>query len=174
MHNNTGSLFGGGGVYARIPLVKKLSLQPELLFSSEGTGYKKWRTDEESQRRFSSRDTLSLHYINLPVMLEYEFVKGLRGEFGPQFGFLVRAKNKWWSRYDRYGKGSENVKDSFKTFDFGLNFGLNYEARIGNGSADFGVRYNLGLTDIAENFDSEEGKVRNRVFTIGMGIGYTF
>jgi len=162
---------GYAGGYARIPLVEKLTLQPELLYSLQGVKRK-----ASYMGLYSSKETFSLSYINIPVMLQYEFVKGFRGEFGPQFGFLVAARDKWSEGGvfvnlfpEGEHSGSENVKNWFKTFDFGLNLGLNYE--LDNG-LNFGVRYNLGLTNIAKGSSDEGGKVHNGAFSVG--LGYTF
>ena len=61
-----------------------------------------------------------------------------------------------------------DVKNSFKTFDFGVNFGLGY--KLDNG-LNFGARYNLGLTDI-NNLDNPSSKYKNGVFQIS--VGYFF
>ncbi|MEG1025338.1 MAG: outer membrane beta-barrel protein, partial [Flavobacterium sp.] len=60
------------------------------------------------------------------------------------------------------------VKDSFNTFDFGVNFGLGYKLENG---LNFGVRYNLGLTDI-NNVDNSSVKNKNRAFQVS--VGYFF
>lgn len=90
-------------------------------------------------------------------MGKYYVVKGLSLEAGPQLGFLLSAKNE-----------STNVKDSFKTFDFGVNLGLGYKL---NNGLNFGARYNLGLTNIN---DSEGSSGKNRNGVIQVSVGYFF
>jgi len=131
------------GVLSEIPLSDKFSFQPELMYSGQGYSFKD--------------HTVALSYLNIPLMGKYYVTKGLSIEAGPQLGFLLSAKNE-----------SIDVKDSFTTFDFGLNFGLGYKFKNG---LNFGARYNLGLTDI-NNIDSSSAKNKNGVFQFS--VGYFF
>ena len=131
------------GVVSEIPVSEKFSFQPELMYSGQGYSF--------------NDNTIELSYLNIPLMGKYYLTKGLSVEAGPQVGFLLAAKNE-----------KTNVKDSFNTFDFGVNFGLGY--KLDNG-LNFGVRYNLGLTDI-NNVDNASAKNKNSVFQVS--VGYFF
>ncbi|MDN3673531.1 porin family protein [Flavobacterium branchiarum] len=131
------------GVLSEIPISDKFSFQPELMYSGQGYSF--------------GDNTIALSYLNIPLMGKYYLTKGLSVEAGPQLGFLFSAKNE-----------SVNVKDSFKTFDFGVNFGLGY--KLDNG-LNFGARYNLGLTNI-NNVDNSSSKNKNGVFQLS--VGYFF
>ncbi len=97
-------------------------------------------------------DLVALNYLNIPLMGKYYLTKGFSLETGPQIGFLLSAKDK-----------DTDVKGAFNTVDFGVNFGLGY--KLDNG-LHFGVRYNLGLSDI-NSIDSFTDK--NRVFQLSVG-----
>ena len=131
------------GVLSEIPVSDKFSVQPELMYSGQGYSF--------------NDDTVALSYLNIPLMGKYYLTKGLSVEAGPQIGFLLSAKN-----------DKTDVKDSFNTFDFGVNFGLGY--KLDNG-LNFGARYNLGLTDI-NNLDNSSSKNKNGVFQLS--VGYFF
>lgn len=131
------------GVLSEIPISDKFSFQPELMYSGQGYSF--------------NHNTIALSYLNIPLMGKYYLTKGFSVEAGPQIGFLLAAKNE-----------KTNVKDSFNTFDFGVNFGLGY--KLDNG-LNFGVRYNLGLTDI-NNVDNSSVKNKNGVFQVS--VGYFF
>ena len=131
------------GVLSEIPISEKFSFQPELMYSGQGFSF--------------NDDTIALSYLNIPLMGKYYLTKGLSVEAGPQIGFLFSAKN-----------DKTDIKDSFNTFDFGANFGLGY--KLDNG-LNFGVRYNLGLTDI-NNLDNYSGKNKNGVLQVS--VGYFF
>ena len=76
---------------------------------------------------------------------------------GPQFGILVSAKE------DEDGD-KEDIKDDFKTTDFGLALGA--EADL---PANFGVglRYVFGLTNvIKEDMSFDDTELKNGVFQI--------
>ena len=131
------------GVLSEIPISEKFSFQPELMYSGQGYSF--------------NDNTIALSYLNIPLMGKYYLTKGLSIEAGPQIGFLLAAKNE-----------KIDVKDSFNTFDFGVNFGLGY--KLDNG-LNFGARYNLGLTDI-NNLDNSSSKDKNGVFQLS--VGYFF
>jgi hypothetical protein len=131
------------GVLSEIPISDKFSFQPELMYSGQGYSF--------------NDNTVALSYLNIPLMGKYYLTKGFSVEAGPQIGFLLAAKNE-----------KVNVKDSFNTVDFGVNFGLGYKLENG---LNFGVRYNLGLTDI-NNVDNSSVKNKNSVFQVS--VGYFF
>ncbi|MBA9072710.1 hypothetical protein GGR22_000836 [Flavobacterium gossypii] len=133
------------GLLSEIPISDKFSFQPEVMFSGQGYSFK------------DNDNLVALNYLNVPLMGKYYLTKGLSIEAGPQLGFLLSAKNE-----------KKDVKDSFKTFDFGVNFGLGY--KLDNG-LNFGARYNLGLTDI-NNLDNSSSKNKNGVLQVS--VGYFF
>ena len=128
------------GFLSEIPVSGKFSFQPELMYSGQGYSF--------------NNNTIALSYLNIPLMGKYYLTKGLSVEAGPQIGFLLAAKNE-----------KIDVKNSFNTFDFGVNFGLGY--KLDNG-LNFGVRYNQGLTDI-NNIDNSSIKNKNSVFQLSVG-----
>ena len=134
------------GLMSEIPISQKFSFQPEIMFSGQGYSFEG-----------GDGNLVALNYLNVPLMGKYYVVKGLSLEAGPQLGFLLSAKNE-----------STNVKDSFKSFDFGVNFGLGYKL---NNGLNFGARYNLGLTNINDS-EITSDKYRNGV--IQVSIGYFF
>jgi len=87
------------GVLVEFNLLENFSIQPELLYSSQGT-------------KIDSED-LKLDYVSMPVLAKFYLTsKKLSLEVGPQFSFLL----------------SENVQDQFETesFDFAAAGGLGY------------------------------------------------
>ncbi len=111
---------------------------------------------------------LKYDYINIPLLAKFYVAKGFSLETGLQIGFLIKAKGE-----ARGGGSIEEVsidlKDLVKTVDFGLNFGMGYKLAMG---LHFGARYNLGLSNIADNENSEERSDKNSVFQFS--IGYFF
>ncbi|WP_166924885.1 porin family protein [Flavobacterium poyangense] len=131
------------GVLSEIPISDTFSFQPEVMYSGQGYSF--------------NDNTVALNYLNIPLMGKYYLTKGFSIEAGPQVGFLLSAKNE-----------KTDVKKSFNTFDFGVNFGLGY--KLDNG-LNFGARYNLGLTDI-NNVEGSSSKNKNGVFQLS--VGYFF
>ena len=138
------------GVFTEISISDKFSVQPELLYSSQGA-----KSD-------NSGDELKLDYLNLPIMAKFYVAEGFSLEAGPQVGFLMSAK------FDVDG-GSEDIKDETSDIDFGLNFGLGFQMETG---LSFGARYKLGLSNILDFEGSDDFKNQNGVFQIS--VGYMF
>src|SRR5690606_9363365 len=126
-----------GGV-AEISISEKFSIQPELLFSAQGTKF------EEGDGKL----TMKLNYINIPVMAKYYVADGFSLEAGPQIGILASAK----AKYEIGGESeSEDIKDNFESLDLGLNFGLGYKL---DSELNFAASYNLGLSNLAKDSDN--------------------
>ena len=142
------------GLLAEIIVSDKFSVQPELLYSGQGS----------SDNRAPGFSRIKLDYITLPVLGKFGLTDKLSFEAGPQLGLLVSAKNK---------TDDANAKiDGVKTLDFGLNAGLEYELSSG---VIFQGRYNLGLTDtgLVEAIDGIKNK-RASNSVIQFSIGYLF
>lgn len=141
------------GVFAEIKVADKFAIQPEALFSVEG-----------SEFGFEGSDAkINLSYINVPVMAKYYASEKISLQVGPQLGFLVAAKGKM-------GDDSTDIKDSFKSINFGVNFGLGYEI---NEKVSVDFRYNLGLSNVAEeDFMGSDSSMRGNVFSLGLGYKF--
>lgn len=137
------------GVLAHIHINKSFAIQPELVFSGQGTKFKSGSTDLK----------YNLNYINLPVLFQLLTASRFRFETGPQIGVLLSAKAK-------NGSSSIDVKDNFKTADFAWAFGIGY---ITLSKFGFDVRYNLGLSDITK---ASTSNIKNSV--IQAGVFYQF
>jgi len=154
-----------GGI-AEIPMTDKLSIQPELLFSSQGATF--------------DSDALSLNYINVPILAKYYVTEELSLEVGPYVGYLLSANIKYETEGDDLNPNTsgersstkasekEDVKDDIKSLDFGLNVGLGYKMPSG---LNFAARYVLGLAN-ASDFENSSQEFKNGVFQIS--IGYFF
>lgn len=131
------------GLLAHIHLSPAVSLQPELMYSGQGG-------------EVAGVDLL-LHYINVPVLVQYNFNNGFRLQTGPQVGFLVGVN-------DKIDGNETNIftSDDFKSTDIAWSFGLGYLSKSGLG---IDGRYNLGLTGIN---DGGGGKTTNRVIQLGL------
>jgi opacity protein-like surface antigen len=154
------------GAFVEIGLSDKFTFQPEILFSTQGA------KSEYSEGSYSFEQTMKFNYLNVPLILEYAVSDKFALQFGPQIGFLLSA--------DREGTEiiggntftiKEDFKDSFKSIDFGLNFGASFDI-VEN--IFIGARYNLGLANILdfEDMDSDDDKAQNSVFSIS--VGYRF
>lgn len=129
--NGDNRISGHVGLFLHHTINSRWCIQPELLYSGQG---QKYNTGEGER-------TLSLSYIQVPVMVQYYPIRQLYFEAGPQVSFLTSAKSK--------GDGSDvEVDGNYNKADFGLNLGVGIAATRQLG---FYGRYNAGLTDISKN-----------------------
>lgn len=139
------------GGFAEVNLNEKFAIQPEVLFSTEGSELK--AEGEEV--------TFNLSYINVPVMLKFYPAPKFNLQAGPQVGLLVAAKGK-------YQGVKEDIKDGYKTANFGLNLGAAYEFTE---KCFVDARYNFGLSNIMDN--TEDG-TKNKGVVLSLAVGYKF
>lgn len=151
------------GVFANIPLAASFSVQPEVLYSQYGN-----KSDFTSFGTKFSAST-KLDYIAVPVMFQYNLIPNLYVEAGPEFGFMVSAKNKLKNESNGDSTTSDNYKDNFNTFNFGIGLGAGYYFTPNLGLT---ARYVAGLTDIAKNRPSGSDAVRNNVFQVGLAYKF--
>ncbi len=130
------------GAVLQLSLMETFAIQPELLYSAQGASIGDFDID--------------LDYINIPILAKLKFAGIASVEAGPQFGFVIND-------------GIEEFAQSFggdaeaKSFDLGLAVGAGVEF-----GGFFGqVRYNLGLTEVA---DDSDGKNSNFQVSVGYYI----
>lgn len=145
---NTKSKFGfHGGVFVTFMFSEKLGIQPELLYSTQGSEY-----DEST---FDGK--LTLDYILVPVLLRYNINEMFSIHVGPQFGFLAKAE-------EEFDGDTQDVKDDFKGSDIGGALGLEVDLPVKIG---FGARYVFGLSNVLEeNGSFGDAELKNGVIQI--------
>jgi hypothetical protein len=143
------------GLTSNIAFSKKMSLIPELLYSSKG-----WRTIS-----FYGQKTIRirLNYLDAPILLRYSICKRTHLVMGPEFGYLLNAS-------EARERDSRNVTHQFPgRFDLGIVIGLKHDIMNTLGVE---ARYVFGITQFYQN----DGVVTprsgspdaNRVFQCGI------
>jgi hypothetical protein len=101
-----------GGVYLKIDVTKKISIQPEMLYSIQGYDRDLGNTDLIAMSRgpvplvFHER----LTYLQFPVLFRYNIVPKFNLHVGPQFSYLVAANRV----YDyTVGSSTSNTRDAY-------------------------------------------------------------
>ena len=134
------------GAYYNVGISSQFSFQPEVVFSAEGA---KDDTNDE---------TVKTNYINITPFVRFNS-SGFFVGTGPQLGILLSAK-------DESGGVSVDIKDALKSINFSWALMTGYEMPSGFG---FYVRYNLGLTSIADDADID---VKTGVFQVGLRYNF--
>ncbi|MBG42938.1 MAG: hypothetical protein CL530_03115 [Aequorivita sp.] len=150
-----------GGI-VEIPLMGKFSLQPELLYSSEGSDWS-----------FGTLgDNTKLDYIRVPVLAKFYIIEGLSAEAGPVFGVLVNAEGTYYNENDDLVSG--DAKDYYRSFDAQFGIGASYRLNMG---FFFSLRYNKGLLNVNEEYrvlgtTYNTGKNQSNVFQVSAGYSF--
>lgn len=134
--------FHVGGL-AHLHITPAFSLQPEFMFSSQGS------------KQQNNVPGVNLNYINIPVLLQYNFDNGFRVQGGPQIGFRLSAK-------DFLFDSESDISDRTQSIDFSIPLGLSY---LGNSGLGFDARYNIGVTNV---FTNPAENYRNSVMQVGI------
>jgi hypothetical protein len=134
----------------------KIGIQPELIFSKQGTNFK-----------FNSQDLESNYdYINIPIILKLYTVAGINIQVGPQFGFVAKAEQDVFD-VSTNTVTRQDVKDQIKGSDISAAIGLGWDLPFG---LMIDARYNLGLSKINDSSGSPESK--NQVFQVALGYKF--
>ena len=154
------------GLEAEYGIEEKISVAAGLLYSRQGTDFgevKVYGNPDGSVSEGWDKYEFNLGYLNIPVVANFYFAKGLAVKVGVQPGFLLSARKE----IDGLGNTeneSKDAKDLFKSFDLSIPFGLSYEYE----KAVFDLRYNFGMTKI----NKDDGDYKNSV--IQFTVGYKF
>lgn len=163
------------GGFTEIKLSEKFAFQPELLYSMQGA--KNENSESEvigaNTYTYTEENKIKLDYLNVPLLMKYFATKELFIEAGPQIGFLMSAKNEYKETETYIGvtetfSEERDIKENFKSFDFGFNFGLGYEFTQNIFAS---ARYNVGLSDI-NDMEGSDVKIQNGIFQFS--VGYKF
>jgi hypothetical protein len=123
-YNSDGMVIGAhAGAFVNLSITSFLMLEPQLLYTMKGAKF--------------PGDNLKMDWVEIPVWLRYELNSGLNFNVGPYMGILLSAK------------AENDVKDNFKSFDYGLGGGIGYQM---SGGLGFHLNYSVGLANIGEEF----------------------
>lgn len=141
-----------------------IGLQPEVLYSNQGTKYSGAIAGIDNT---SVSATIKTDYINVPVMLQVNIIpRTLYVEAGPQVGFLVASSAEYEIAAGSLSyKDSWDVDDQLNTVDFSLGFGAGF--KIPRLPLGVHARYTIGLTEVDNDASSDNSKTVNGVFMIG-------
>ncbi len=157
------------GAVAEIALSDFFSLQPELLYSMQGSQTGSYQNNDNPELPYYMEDVKTgsfknnNHYVILPIMVRYFVTDMISIDAGPQVGYLLFAK-KSDGKYEW-----TDTKDSMNTFDYGINLGASYE--FDNGM-NVNLRYSYGLANIYKTENDITLKGNNAVAQISLGYKF--
>lgn len=153
------------GAFMELPLGSSFALQPEVIYSQQGT---KWEVTRLGQ---TASLQLKNSYINVPVMAKFK-IGNLSLMAGPQLGFLVGTPTQELSFNNNSVKFN---KDAFASLDFGVGAGVEFLITKG---LFIDLRYTQGLINTLDKNNSslkelqisDKNNFKNATLTLGLGL----
>ena len=138
------------GAFLNIEINKQFSIRPEAYYSSKGAKY------EEGDAEL----TVTLNYIDVPVLLVVMVADNFGIFVGPQLGFYMNGTMK-------SGSEEEDIEsDEINSPAFDLVFGANFFIN----QFHIDARYAMGLTDVPDV--DETVNLKNSVIQILFGVSF--
>ncbi|UPL48727.1 porin family protein [Hymenobacter sublimis] len=156
------------GAYAQFGFNDKFSVQPEILYTRQGF------EGSSAARNNTGTYFTRLDYVQVPVLLVYNFLDNVSVHVGPQVSLLTKVREGGQERKiadENDASGNPIYGYSYSSLDYGLAAGL--EARVG--PARVGGRYVAGFNDIIKD-PTRAGtqaidNIKNGAFQVYVGIG---
>ncbi|MEJ7768175.1 MAG: porin family protein [Chitinophagaceae bacterium] len=153
------------GFYAKIPIAKGFSIQPELIYSSKGS---KLTYNNIILGRGEYR--FNLNYVEVPVLAVINLASNINLQAGPYVSYLASANVKDMNEDGTIENAKDLNADNFNRFDYGLAGGIGIDVQ----NFTIGARYNYGLKEIGDSGLS--GRLtrdsKNSVLSIFIGLGF--
>jgi hypothetical protein len=144
---------------------KTVGLRTELIYSQQGAKY------SYGEGYYGGEVTSKLNYLNLPVIVHYQNVKGFFAEGGLQPGLLLSAKEKRKSDgMGGTGGGTEttDIKKDLNSFALGVPLGAGY---VFKKKFAAGVRLTKGLLNVIKDEGTYEAP-KQRNFVLSARLSY--
>ena len=163
-NDNNNSFSYNAGLFATIPVNTFLAIQPEINYVRKG------RCNETTELNTTTKTDFLLHYMQVPVLLQYrnnQLLNKSASVFfinaGPYAGFVLDTQT-------RVSESSEGgmlvpVEDN-KNTDWGAAFGIGVQTPIRGKEVRFDLRYDMGLSEIA----NQPTDYRTKALSLTVGI----
>lgn len=141
------------GGLIQIPIAKKISIQPEVLFSQSKTTASN-NVSQPFDPNNPNNKEITLDYLNIPVLLNIGGAFKL--QLGPQYSIKINKGNTLL----------QNGGDAFKSGDFAACGGFQW--RLPVLGLHLGARYLIGLSDVSSI--SSQDKWKSQSFQVSTGF----
>jgi opacity protein-like surface antigen len=171
----TGLSVGG---HFKINVNKHFGLKAAVAYDQYGWANRSLVFEDNLGTEIGKSDVLSrLNYLNLPLLAEYSFGNKIKFNLdgGIFLGFLVSSKvitKVTESLQPGQAATTTSPSNSTKAINFGVAFGAGVQIPITNiFKLDFGVRDNLGLTNIGKS-QTVNSSIKTNTFSILAGVTF--
>jgi hypothetical protein len=157
------------GVYTQLFASEAFALQPEINYSTKGTGIT-YGSVGTGGVNINHDQRFSLQYLDIPVLAVFKLGRAAEIHAGPYWSYLLGAEI-------RNNDGNPNNefdtidRRNFDNWDYGLVGGIGFN--LGE-AAQLGVRYNYGLNEIARSNGAKAflGNAKNQVAQLYLAFNF--
>ncbi len=165
--NYKSTISGGFGVSLTRNFVEKIGVKLDLIYSMHNQKYGADVATNGSVIPYEAETKLS--YLDIPIMLHVGKSNGFYFEVGPQFGFLMGAKDDMTFTDATYSAANWTDKDrkaDFNSMNIAADIGFGYNFSVVKLlSIDIGLRFGYGLTDVTKQFTESDMATNDHGFT---------
>lgn len=154
------------GIFTTISLNKSLAIQPELNYVRKG------RSNETTQLNTTTETDFLINYLQVPVLFQYRNDQMLNKSgsvfyinAGPYAGFVLNTKTKPSGNDE---SGTPPPADDSKNTDWGATMGIGFQTPILKQDIRFDLRYDMGLSEIAQ----QPTDYRTKALSLTVGIAF--
>lgn len=154
------------GVFAKLPVTKGFSIQPEVLYTVKGA--------KDTYSNFVEGDgeyRFNLGYVEVPLLAVVNIAPNFNLHAGGYAAYLVSANVKDVNSNGSVQGATDLNTENFQSWDFGLVGGLGFDIQ----NFTLGARYNYGLREIGKS-GSLSGDLtknsKNAGVSIYVGFGF--
>lgn len=128
------------GLFVEMPITSRISIQPELLYTTKGAELKYDNSFAQGTGKFR------LNYIEVPLLMKLNLTDNFNVHFGPYAAYLVNSKITNEDENGNINFEEDIDEDDLNKLDFGLaaGFGINFDG------FGIGARYNYGLSTVGK------------------------
>jgi Outer membrane protein beta-barrel domain len=154
------------GLFAKMPVTRGLSIQPEILYSVKGS-----KLTYDLGILGSNEYRFNLNYVEVPILAVINISKNFNLQAGGYTAYLAQANIKKAVEDGANDEIADLNEDNFNRLDYGLVGGLGIDIQ----NFTIGARYNYGLREVgkADNFGSQALKnSKNSAINLYIGFGF--
>ena len=155
--NNHMTLSVDAGSFLLVPINKSFSLRPEINYLRKG------RSEETTALNTALKTDYHIHYLQVPLLLQYRDADSFEQSgsafyinAGPYAAFALNADT----------KGASITLPEKNHTDWGASFGIGYQMPVNQQNICFDLRYDMGLSNIANQPDGYHTKALS--LTVGL------
>ncbi len=169
LESRTKPTFGG---FVRFDVAPSFAIVPEVQYVQKGAKVQGTATDADGNQVGTIEASYQLHYLEIPVLVEYRFATGGRVApnvyVAPTVAFATTRKFVMDTSTGVLGGSADiDLKDDVRNTDFLAAMGAGLDIGAGSGAVTLDVRYELGLREIFDATGAADDKNRTLLFTLG-------